>query len=619
MMKYLLILLLLLPVWAISQISAGGFPAGPGQGKGSYSRIVLAPPDIESIIAREQTSEEGPVPLRIGEAIDVDIDLARDGTSESITGEKLIRLGIHSEKALGLILYYSDFRIPEGGELFIYSPDASSLIGAFTARNNPSGGVFATEMIRGDEVVIEYNAPAGLAKDPVIVIDQVHYVYRLYPGELDGQSGPCEVNVNCPEGANWQNQKRSVAKILLKDGGSSYYCTGTLVNNTRQDSTPYFLTARHCGPNATSSDFAQWIFYFNYEAATCDDPDTDPPSRTITGSTLISQAPDGTSNGSDFRLLQLSSQLPYDYNPWFSGWDRSGTGAVSGAGIHHPQGDIKKISTFNAPLVSTVFGSGSVNPDGNYWKVNWVATENGHGVTEGGSSGSALFNQAGNLVGTLTGGAASCSEPLAPDYYGKFSVHWEDNGSTAETWLSPWLDPANTGAVALEGFGYGSILAANFSADTTVVSIGSRITFSDRSIGEPESWRWTFFGGNPYSFSGSGPVDVTYDSYGNYSVQLSVNDGISADSLLRRAYIRVIPNVYPNPAHDKVTLNFGRRDLEYIEVTIFNIRGQQIGAYSSYEVGNGIFSLPVESYRSGHYILRVKTNLQEDHLPLVVY
>ena len=59
-------------------------------------------------------------------------------------------------------------------------------------------------------------------------------------------------------------------------------------------STPYFLTARHCGSSASLSDYSQWVFHFNYESFSCEDPLEDPPSYTISGSSFLAQAPDGT-------------------------------------------------------------------------------------------------------------------------------------------------------------------------------------------------------------------------------------------------------------------------------------------------------------------------------------
>jgi hypothetical protein len=81
----------------------------------------------------------------------------------------------------------------------------------------------------------------------------------------------------------------------------------------------------------------------------------------------------------------------------------------------------------------------------------WAETENGWGVTEGGSSGSPIFDVYGRIIGTLTGGQASCTSTQAPDYYGKFSYHWDSNGIQDTQQLKPWLDPDNTGLTSMSG------------------------------------------------------------------------------------------------------------------------------------------------------------------------
>jgi len=86
-----------------------------------------------------------------------------------------------------------------------------------------------------------------------------------------------------------------------------------------------------------------------------------------------------------------------------------------------------------------------------FWEVHWSETESGYGVTEGGSSGSPIFDKYGYLIGTLTGGQAACNNQTAPDYYGKFSMHWASNGSEMDEQLSFWLDPINTGQMYLDG------------------------------------------------------------------------------------------------------------------------------------------------------------------------
>jgi lysyl endopeptidase len=142
--------------------------------------------------------------------------------------------------------------------------------------------------------------------------------------------------------------------------------------------------------------------------------------------------------GSDFFLIRLIDEIPIEYLPYFIGWNRDGSGSSQGFTIHHPQGDIKKISLFTDPLEGANYSDG-INRG--FWKVSWSQTANGHGVTEPGSSGSPIFDDEGYLIGTLSGGAASCSALTAPDYYGKFSVHWEDNGLAIDQQLAPWLDP----------------------------------------------------------------------------------------------------------------------------------------------------------------------------------
>ncbi len=618
MQKIAIILIFLFPLLAMSQISEGGFPYSFDHNikQGHPARIELPAPDLP---ADEKQKEGTPVPYQVGVGIETSIDLMKEGTqSLERGGMQVCRLSLYSENAKGLVLYYRHFSIPEGGRLFLYSSDRQELIGAFTSRNNPSGGYFATEMIKGDELVLEYNAPAGLSEKARIEIYQVHYVFRDVEPWLKGLSGPCEVNVNCPEGAEWQNQKRSVAKIVLKAGLGTYLCTGTLVNNTRQDSTPYFLTARHCGSTASLTDYSQWMFHFNYESITCEDPPENPSANIITGSELLAQAPDGTNIGSDFKLLLLDQQIPEEYNPYFSGWDRSGTASPSGVCIHHPKGDIKKISTYTSSLVSVNYGETAPSPEGLYWKVNWVETANGHGVTEGGSSGSPIFSEQGRIVGTLTGGAASCNDPTAPDYYGKFSYHWESNGSPGGAQLRPYLDPEGTGQQSMDGFGYGSQLEAYFRADTTVISAGSRISFTDLSLGNPESWEWTFSGASPLRFTGQNPGGIAYNEYGSYDVSLVITEGNLKDSITRQNYIRVTPRVYPNPAREHVIIDLGHRSVEFIEVKLFDINGQMARAYKASDV-TGIFRIPLSDVNTGQYVLRITTNLQEDHVPVVVY
>ena len=231
-------------------------------------------------------------------------------------------------------------------------------------------------------------------------------------------SGSCNINVNCPLGANWQDQKRSSARLIMGAG----LCSGALINNTAQDSKQYFLTANHC----FSGNPATWVFNFNYESPTC--AGTTGSAQSVSGSTLKIK-----SAASDFCLVEITQDLPANYNLFFSGWSRSTTPSTISHGIHHPQGDIKKICQDNDSAIAASFNGAPC------WRVaDWE-----QGVTEGGSSGSPLYDQNKRIVGQLFGGQATCSF-LFNDYYGRFDVSM-NNG------LATFLDPSGTGMTVLDG------------------------------------------------------------------------------------------------------------------------------------------------------------------------
>ncbi len=265
----------------------------------------------------------------------------------------------------------------------------------------------------------------------------------------------CEVNVRCSEGNNFQQVKNSVVRVLIKNGATYSWCTGNLLNNTAGDCRLLMHTAEHCGLKGgnfvSSTDMNQWVFYFNYESTTCINPTNENQVKyvAVTGAHLLARSDDqGGDTGSDFILMELNSSLPASITPYFMGWDRSTTGPTSGVVIHQPQGDIKKISTYTNPAVS---GSYAGTVSGTHWLVNWATTANGQGVTEGGSSGSALLNANGLFTGSLTGGAATCSNPSGLDYFGKLSFSWVSNGTSKVNQMKPWLDPIGSGVTVLEG------------------------------------------------------------------------------------------------------------------------------------------------------------------------
>ncbi|PLW99617.1 MAG: hypothetical protein C0594_16845, partial [Marinilabiliales bacterium] len=538
-----------------SQVSEGGIPPSfKSNLSKDIDQITVLKPNMKAIQEEDALDTKNGTMYRVSRLIPVNLNMENSGTwSELPDGTRIWRLKIYSEDARALSLHYSTFAISPGSKLYIYNESQTQVVGAFTENNNIDGGYFATELIQGDALVLEFVLPAHrVMVTSEIEIYAVGYAYRgvdhMFKGLKQtgwGGSDPCQVNVNCsPEGDNWQDQKRGVAEIFVIDGWSGGFCTGTLINNTSQDCTPYFLTADHCGGTVAASDMEQWEFYFHYEAQDCATPATEPTDyETMVGCSLVSRG--NQDGGSDFLLLLLSEDVPQTYDVYFNGWDISPTGSMSGVGIHHPAGDIKKISTYDSQLTTTTWNYNQGAPDA-HWAVTWVETTNGHGVTEGGSSGSPIFNGSNGLVvGTLTGGGSYCTATSAQDMYGKMSYHWDEtvqNVPSGDYTLKPFLDPANTGQTTLLGTNMPcgtATLTADFSGTPTTVAAGGTVDFTDLSTGGPTSWSWTFDGGTPGTSTDQNPAGIQYDTPGTYDVTLEVSDGTDTDPETKVGYITV--------------------------------------------------------------------------------
>ena len=379
--------------------------------------------DIQKFIEEdemERTSSQQK-PYRFANPISVDFNMNTHGTwNINDDGSSIWQFRIESPGAHSLNLIYDRFNIPEGAEFFVYSEDREMVLGAFTNYNHKPHGGFSTAPIVGDAIILEYNEPASPEFSGEISIDIVAHDYRdvFFNEERGyGDSGSCNNNVNCAVGDDWRDEIRSVAMILTS--GGSRLCTGSLVNNTSQDLAPYFLTANHCLGGNNS-----WIFMFNYESPSCNNQNG-PTNMTVSGSSLLAN-----SSTSDFALLLLNETPPESYNVHYAGWDVSGSTPSIPVGIHHPSGDIKKIS----------FDYNNASNSGNYWDVNnWE-----DGTTEPGSSGSPLFDGVTQrIIGQLYGGTASCTS-ITYDTYGKTSTSWNLG-------MSNYLDPNNTGASFING------------------------------------------------------------------------------------------------------------------------------------------------------------------------
>ena len=478
-MKKILLLSLLFCAqsqFSFSQINQGGLPESFKLEKHGLSldenydvKSFLTPNRAEIDAEDFENSEKGN-PFRIAVNIEIDLNISTAGTWTVLSnGDKIWRLGISVPNAKALSLYFEEeLVIPDGGKLFAYNQNHIQHVGAYTSKTPMFTSM---EMIQGELLTLEYYMPSNSTTLPIIRLDKIAYYYRgvgeriesfKNQGRLenDERAGNCQIDVACSEINGWEPQRDAVVKYTFAQGLGTFLCSGSIMNNTANDCKPYVLSANHCGEPTSNSNIADHIWYFNYQRPSCSPGNTTPysgaQSQTMSGgffrasSELGTHPPANTNQvtGCDFVLLELGQTIPSAYGAYYAGWNRGNSASGSGVSIHHPSGHEKKISTYTSNLSTTTYNGGW---SGAHWLVTWVGTANGHGVTEGGSSGSPIFNANGQAVGHLSGGASFCTATSSPDLFGKFNRAWDQDGNNSSSQLKSWLDPGSTGQTSING------------------------------------------------------------------------------------------------------------------------------------------------------------------------
>ncbi|WP_407557532.1 T9SS type A sorting domain-containing protein [Winogradskyella sp. 4-2091] len=410
--------------------------------------------DLKKLQKEDKINDENKsIPWRFGHQLYVGHNFNSVGQWTTLeNGDRIWRMSYTSENAHSLNFMFDVFNVPEGAKLYVYNSEKTDLLRPFSHYNNNEENVLGTWLVEGDHAVIEYYQPANVSGTASIVVGSVVHGYRTaesYQKSL-GDSGNCNQDVDCdisPASDPYQldTRKEEVKKAagMLVTGGSGF-CSGTLVNNTNNDGTPYFMTANHC-----SGGEGSWAFRFNWRSPnpSCSTTASSPNGtfdQTVSGSVLRAN-----SSQSDMELVEITDTSFFNNNPdvvW-AGWNNSTSVTPNvNFGVHHPSGDIQKTCRDDDGATrNTISFNGNANTQ------MWYITEWELGVTEQGSSGSGLFNENGELIGMLSGGAAACngtSNNGQYDFYGRFGVAW-DYGTTSATRLKDWLDPSNSGVTSI--------------------------------------------------------------------------------------------------------------------------------------------------------------------------
>jgi len=409
-----------------------GVPYSQIHNLGSQSQtIILSSVDQNALLEEDNYRETG-TPFRYGFVHEVSYSSENSGIwEETVDGGSLWQIRFKSEDAYAISFEYMEFHIPEGGELYVLTPEYEMVYGAYTHLNNSESQHFATPLIMGDTAIIEYYQPNGVEGDFSLKITEIIHDYRdIMNFSNHDRDWECGINVICETDESYQGAINSVAFLDM----GAYICSGAMVNNVRQDLTPYFLTAWHCVDGDNPSTFR---FYFQKEASSCENTWSSLGPYAY-GSDLVAES-DGMD--SDWALLLIDDDIEEDWEVFYAGWDVTGDYPLISCGVHHPGGTGKKINYDD----DTAYGDWwDVCCESTHWKVNWD-----EGGTEGGSSGSPLFNDQFQIVGQLSGGPeGECGESY--DLYGKLSRGW--NWDMPENLrLIDWLDPDFTGTMEMDG------------------------------------------------------------------------------------------------------------------------------------------------------------------------
>lgn len=398
--------------------------------------------DIQQMHKEDQIVDEmGDTPYRFGKGFDVNYPL-KDGTWRSIDGGKLWSMNFESKGAISINFVFNNFYLPEGAELYISNAKGTVLYGPVTHKDNTNSGFFMTDLIEGDNVTIYLFEPSDQRNKSKLTIERVVHAYRgtISPNvsKLKGYGDARYPHNDVVCYPDWKSESDAVSVILLSNG--TELCSGSLINSV-SEGTPYFLTAFHCIDSNTDrilsttekSNAEKWLFKFHFTRNACNG------TSATTGITCNGATFRAAWANTDFALVEAKN-VPYygSARVSFLGWDRSGATSPQGIGIHHPAGDIMKISFDNQSITtnnSVTNFPGQAFAIGSIWNVNFDS-----GGIEGGSSGSPLFNSDKKVIGQLIGTTTSSYSSAA---YGRFDQSWTGGGSDA-TRLSNWLGSSLT-------------------------------------------------------------------------------------------------------------------------------------------------------------------------------
>lgn len=465
---------------ALCALCAGALaPHSQAEAQGTTDTVTLPPTECTAEAARHAGDDTFATPRPTSE------DPQEDGlwlTLEDGTATWSLRYQSRGAKSMSLTL--AGVELPDGGALTVSADDDEPGLTVWTGGDTDT---LTTPTIWGDALTLRYTGPEAPA--PRFRVAWANCGFRDIGHALGngnktatfGSSNSCEVAAACLTGDD--RQSRGTCRLILN---GMYLGTGTLVNNTAADRAPLVLTSAHVlGLTRLTGCEA----LFGFEEPVCDNElDVyDSGTEQISGGTVAAM-----DAGTDMAVIRLSRQPSALSRPYWMGWSRTMVAPTDGdvTCIHHPAGDVKKVSVAKTASPSNSY-SGDKAVDGGPFDANshWRIARWDVGTTEGGSSGSALVTASGHVIGGLTGGSATCKSPVN-DYFWMVGQAWLKSSNGYAT-LSDALDPKGTDAQELDGLecvmddGNEAKACATFSASDDMTEEGNALDDALPALAQP--------------------------------------------------------------------------------------------------------------------------------------
>lgn len=515
---------------------------------------IKAPAELENLLKQGEDPNPNQMSFRFGIAKKETVNVLKKAKITEQDGFIIYQSTVTAENALNMSLSFSKFLIPKNAVLKIYSKN--EFTDGITETENGIGKKWRTRVYQGNRINISLKVPVEEKGRALLEIGKIIFGFRQIGGDImgatsgtnplptPGQSANCHINVVCSLGNNWTNERRSVA-LIYDDNGFCF--SGSLVMNTCNSNKPYILTAYHVfhggGPNPSDCKYV-----FKYWRLGCDNS-TELYNETYE---IDGQGGPGEDNArivasyenSDFALVLLSRAPSPTSGVYYSGWNRGGGVPSSITALHHPLGDVMKISqaTQSGSITSTTWGVGSDN----HWQAIFDMDK---GLIQMGSSGGPIYDENRRIVGQIHGiystpspcingpqnpnsTHCTCVNPSAEQtaakrsLSGKFSVSWEGGGIPTKR-LKDWLDPLGLGNTFTNTTSIDALQPDPFTAqiggDASICSVNGTASYSiDLPPGATVSWVTSNSSISVSPTTGS-PVTVTYANTLNNSATLTAN------------------------------------------------------------------------------------------------